>query len=105
MRILELPKQGGKTTYLLRLLLCNPENILITHSESEAERLREIFEESKGMADRIFSFEAAKNLFGHRFKRAYVDNVDLILQNMFRMPIDYVTVTETVHENKSQKKE
>lgn len=98
MEIINWPRRGGKTHYLIQQLLNNDKYVLITHSETERKRLlREYIREYKKhkLENRIFVWETAYHkLLGLHNIIILVDNADLILQQILRLPIKTVSITD-----------
>ncbi len=87
------PRSFGKTTRLIEWLKKDSKRILVTFSNQEAARLKELYPELKeqiyewsNWRDNQFCFEYEKEIG--------IDNADLILQSLLRNEIKILTITQ-----------
>lgn len=98
MEIIHSPRASGKTVRLIEWLRENPNRILVTFSDLEARRLKEM-PASEGMEKRIKSWReyASLDMMGmgkpDEFEVA-IDNADIILHRYSRYPIKIISVTK-----------
>lgn len=103
MRIMVRARAGGKTHTMLQALISNPNALLVTHSETEATRLRRELDRMEDLEHppyaRIVSAEKSRDWLRGRNQPPVdllVDNLDLVLGNYLgAMPIE-ATMTNHV---------
>lgn len=93
-------RQSGKTTRLIDWMLAAPEGerrVLVSHSRDEARRLeREYRAEYPSGALQSWQFVTAgdlERLHGHGRVVLAIDNLDLVLPQLVRLPVGYVSAT------------
>lgn len=98
MEILHSPRRGGKTTKLIEWLYAQQNRILVTFSDFEVRRLRELIDDEK-VGKRIMSWReyATPDMAGYVNPNDFevaVDNADMILHRYSRFPIKIISVTK-----------
>lgn len=95
MRFMVRGRVTGKTRTMVAWLRVCPDNVLLVHSEVEAARIRALYKIPPDSRQVMSWDKARQNLAGRRNVRIAVDNVDMLLQEYFRLPfpIDFVTAT------------
>lgn len=92
------PRMGGKTTAMLQLIadMDDPsEAVVIVHSDNYAKQLRGIYTKRHHgrPVPRFVSHRQRDQLQGLNRPRICVDNVDILLAEMFGTVPEYVTMT------------
>lgn len=90
-------RQSGKTRKMIRWLNVNPDAIMLTFSEAEAERLRDLYDPDRDreIYNRIVSVHSYMKTRNTSFFRPQigVDNAELVLQNLLG-DVTYITMTD-----------
>jgi hypothetical protein len=75
-----MPRQSGKTTFLMSWLMLDPNHMLVVHSGSEADRLKKLYGFRK-IDNQIVSIDYVMSgrLRGKKDAVIAIDNLDLIL--------------------------
>lgn len=98
MKIIQLPRRGGKTYQIATLLKANPTHAAVVFSHVAREGvLHEHDPDGKlKLAVRIFSVQDVLNhkLLSHRFDVIHVDNLDMVLRALLGGDVGLVTTTE-----------
>jgi len=94
MRCIVQDRQTGKTTKILKMAAATPDSCIFTHSERERRRLLSIIEADSELRqhitpERVKVFQPGA-LRGTS-RRAFIDNLDIILQGFLGGPIDTVS--------------
>lgn len=93
-------RQVGKTEKMIDWFLGDPVNrIIITLDATQANYIIKRIKDSKGAEfpfyDHIYPYHEAKRMLGTRGLRIGIDNLDMILSDMFRSQVEFVTLTGT----------
>lgn len=91
MKIVIRPRRGGKTQTLLTMLRFELESVLVCASENEAVRLRR--ENPDIDPRRIIAFCNRSSLAGMRYHSVLLDNAEMMLHQLFTIPIDAISLT------------
>ena len=93
MRVLSLPRRGGKTAAMLAWMRTNPESVCVCFCAAEADRLHG---ENPDIArTRFLTPDSAKlGLRGRHQIPIGVDNADLVLARFLGVPVDFATVND-----------
>lgn len=95
MKIDHAPRAGGKTTRLIAWLSEKPRRLLITFSERESERLRDLYPD---LANRICTWNEYRERRGNAWalhpEEIALDNADIILQSQARDPISIISLSD-----------
>ena len=100
MKIILRGRQAGKTSALIQMMAENPSTVMVCHSRMEADRC---YFEAQRLLPAIdwepgrFCF--VDDLVYWRGRSGFgatllIDNLDLVIQRMFRNPVEAVTVTD-----------
>lgn len=90
-------RQIGKTTKMIDWLKSNKHRTLLVHHLSYANDLKRQYPEVAPQIDTFWHYVNAKGGYWPRTKEIAIDNIDIILAQMFKAPIKYVTFTGSVH--------
>lgn len=96
MKIIIKPRGKGKTTDLINLCANNNYSLIVVHTQENA---RLVFEAAKRLKKHIPMPITYQEFIENRYSAQNVDtflidNVDMLLQRMTRVPIEAITLTE-----------
>ena len=105
MKVIQLPRQGGKTTLLIRYMVEHPQAVCITHNMASAHDLSLVLARALRSAGetnvdarhlehyRFYTMDNIRALRSQPGTEVVIDNVDLVLGSLVRQPITLVTLT------------
>lgn len=91
------PRRSGKTTRLLNWIAKDPRRLLIVHDSHYAQILRD---EKPELAKQICAWSEYMNTgsgFRIHFTSVSLDNADMILENLVRLPVHFVSMSDNDH--------
>ena len=94
MRVEIAPRQSGKTTKLIKWLNESNKRILITFSVKEADRISQDFKIDRKRVLTWDEYFGKKKTLGTEIDKVSIDNIDLILQGLFRERIEKITFSK-----------
>ena len=95
MRLIQKSRGGGKTTMMLAWLRTHPTGVLVTFSEGEAHRLRQMCKWADKDFDKGRIMVADRGcLRGREVGPVAVDNLDLVLESLLGAPVYVATATK-----------
>lgn len=93
-----LIEQRGKTTKIMEEFINDPKSILIVIHHAEKARIIDFFKPAMTDQDirRIVTLQEYQNnkTRGLGYERILIDNADILLQSMFREPIELITINK-----------
>ena len=97
MRIIQEPRQAGKTIAMVEWLKQTDDNVLFVMNESERRRILEQFfteQERPSYEGRIVTANGSTRLKGRRNTVVGIDNLELVLQELLGHYVEIATVTK-----------
>lgn len=94
MKIIQRPRQSGKTTEVVERTKLNKKAVMIVMSEMEKQRIKKLCPK---ISTRVITFqEYTEGHFfrGRDFKEAYIDQGDYCLNRFSRTPITLMTLDD-----------